>query len=354
MTTLSTTYDQALLYTSTVHNDHLRKGTQIPYLSHLMAVSALVLEGGGDEAAAIAGLLHDAPEDRGGQARLDDIRARFGDRVAEIVRRCCDSLVEGETKAPWQERKAAYLTHLAATDPADPLEADYLLVTTADKLHNAQAILRDFRSYHARGEAPAFWARFTGKGGKTTAEIIGYYQALAETLERLLAGAAPERRALAREFVETVGRLVRETGVVPDRGWQSLGDVEKRNRIAKALRELREIRDSSPLGEKDTVAKARKGIREQSAGTSRVLDLVHRARPESTMARPISLDRMSVEEKLQAMESLWDDLCQRAGGVVSPDWHQDVLIERQRRYQSGGETVMDWEAAKLEIRDKLK
>lgn len=71
------------------------------------------------------------------------------------------------------------------------------------------------------------------------------------------------------------------------------------------------------------------------------------------MASTLPLDEMSVEEKLQAMESLWDDLCKRAGGVVSPAWHEDVLAQRQALLQSGQDQFQDWETAKRDIRSKV-
>ncbi len=97
MTKITEKFDRALLYASHVHGGQVRKGTDVPYLSHLMAVAATVLEYGGNEDMAIAGLLHDAVEDQGGLARLEDIRTRFGDRVADIVYSCTDS---AETHKP--------------------------------------------------------------------------------------------------------------------------------------------------------------------------------------------------------------------------------------------------------------
>jgi (p)ppGpp synthase/HD superfamily hydrolase len=82
---LSTRFDVALAYAATLHRAQTRKCTAIPYVAHLLSVSALVIENGGDEDEAIAGLLHDAVEDQGGRARLEEIRTQFGDRVAAIV-----------------------------------------------------------------------------------------------------------------------------------------------------------------------------------------------------------------------------------------------------------------------------
>ena len=131
-------YIKAVKYASKLHRGHSRKGTRLPYLCHLLAVSASVLEAGGDEDLAIAALLHDGPEDHGGQATLDAITAKFGPRVGSIVEGCSDSLVENPAeKAPWRERKEAYIEHLAHA--AD----DVLIVVAADKLHNTRAIVTD-------------------------------------------------------------------------------------------------------------------------------------------------------------------------------------------------------------------
>lgn len=135
-------YAQAVEYASIIHATDVRKGTNISYLSHLLAVSSLVIEAGGDEDQAIAALLHDAVEDAGGLPRAADIRVRFGDRVIEIVLACSDSTDE-ETKrtTPWKERKQIYLDRIAD----EPL--DYLLVTMADKVHNSRAIVTDLHAY---------------------------------------------------------------------------------------------------------------------------------------------------------------------------------------------------------------
>src|SRR6476620_4676468 len=114
-TVLTDKFDRALLYATHVHGGQVRKGTSTPYVAHLLAAAATVLEYGGDEDLAIAALLHDSVEDQGGKARLDDVRNRFGEGVAEIVEGCSDSLADtgkGERKADSQERKGAYLAHL--------------------------------------------------------------------------------------------------------------------------------------------------------------------------------------------------------------------------------------------------
>jgi hypothetical protein len=154
-TILTDRFDRALLYATHVHGGQVRKGTSTPYVAHLLAVAATVLEYGGDEDLAIAALLHDTVEDQGGSARLEDIRNRFGERVARIVAACSDSLANtssGERKAHWQERKEAYVAHLGQVDD------DILRVSLADKVHNARAMLRDLRKHdlgdHAETRRP--------------------------------------------------------------------------------------------------------------------------------------------------------------------------------------------------------
>src|SRR6202158_6113719 len=134
-TVLTDRFDRALLYATHVHGGQVRKGTSIPYIAHLLAVAATVLEYGGSEDTAIAALLHDAVEDQGGEPRLADIRNRFGARGAGIVRACSDSVANasaGEPKEDWHLRKTRYVAHLASADEAT------LLVSLADKVHNAR------------------------------------------------------------------------------------------------------------------------------------------------------------------------------------------------------------------------
>src|SRR3984957_7917938 len=111
-TTLTDRFDRALLYATHVHGGQLRQGTGVPYIAHLLAVAATVLEYGGSEDTAIAALLHDAVEDQGGEPRLADIRTRFGERVAQIVRACSDSVADtsaGQQKEAWHLRKTRYV-----------------------------------------------------------------------------------------------------------------------------------------------------------------------------------------------------------------------------------------------------
>src|SRR5881227_3632367 len=134
---LSTRFEDALTFATRLHADQTRKGTSIPYISHLLAVTSIVLEQGGNEDEAIAALLHDAIEDQGGAPTREEIRRRFGDTVVAIVDGCTDT--EVMPKPPWRERKEAYIAHIREASTA------VRLVSAADKLHNARAVLADYR-----------------------------------------------------------------------------------------------------------------------------------------------------------------------------------------------------------------
>lgn len=175
-TTLTDRFDEALAYASKAHRTQIRKGSGIPYVSHLLGVAAIALENGADEDQAIAALLHDAVEDQGGAVRLADIRLRFGERVATIVDHCTDSHID--PKPAWEPRKEAYIAGLAAK-PLASLE-----VSLADKTHNAGAIVADLQIH---GEA--VWERFTGKKSGT----LWYYRALASQFGTLAPGPGADR-----------------------------------------------------------------------------------------------------------------------------------------------------------------
>ncbi len=180
---LSDRYAAALAFAFQLHRAQERKGSGVPYVAHLLSVSSLVLEYGGDEDEAIAGLLHDAAEDQGGTKTLDEIRTRFGPRIADIVLGCSDSM-DGP-KPPWRERKEQYLKHLAASSPS------IRLVSGCDKLHNARCILTDLR-----GVGDELWGRFAG--GRDGS--LWYYRALTDVLAN---GASP----VARELGTTVAAI---------------------------------------------------------------------------------------------------------------------------------------------------
>jgi (p)ppGpp synthase/HD superfamily hydrolase len=179
---LTTRFDDAFRYARQLHHSQMRKGTTIPYIAHLMTVSALVVEYGGDEDQAIAGLLHDAAEDQGGAQRLAEIRAKFGDAVADIVADCTDAWTE--PKPLWRPRKEAYLKTL----PNKPQAS--LLVSLADKTHNAEAILFDYRVL-----GDSLWDRFNGGADGTR----WYYGAVADCFATVMPGRLSDRLTRAVE-----------------------------------------------------------------------------------------------------------------------------------------------------------
>ena len=189
-------FESALSFATRLHAPQFRKETDIPYISHLIGVAGLVLENGGKRDEAIAALLHDSVEDQGkhfpgGVAALRrEIDAQFGGNVLDIVEACTDA--DEDPKPPWRERKEAYIVHL------DSVSDSARLVSCADKLHNARAIVSDLR---VLGEA--LWNRFNG-GREGT---LWYYRALTDTFLRLgpkhlaeeLDRTAQEMERLARE-----------------------------------------------------------------------------------------------------------------------------------------------------------
>lgn len=180
---LTDRFDDALAYASWLHRTQIRKGTAVPYVSHLLAVAAIALENGADEDQAIAALLHDAVEDQGGLPQLEAIRSRFGESVAAIVADCTDA--HEKPKPDWRARKDAYIASLAHKP------ARSLAVSLADKTHNASAINADLRAHGA-----AVWDRFNGGRNGT----LWYYRALAEAFRAKAPGIAAER--FAREVDE--------------------------------------------------------------------------------------------------------------------------------------------------------
>ena len=164
---LTERFIDALEFAAEKHRRQNRKGTTVPYVSHLLSVAGLVLESGGDEDLAIAGLLHDAVEDAegiSGEEMSVLIRSEFGDRVADIVDGCSDAKSSpGGSKPPWRSRKEAYIKHLRSASD------DVLRVSIADKVHNARSIATD---QDRLGEV--VWDRFTS----TSEESRWYYTSL--------------------------------------------------------------------------------------------------------------------------------------------------------------------------------
>jgi (p)ppGpp synthase/HD superfamily hydrolase len=187
---LSDRFAEALTWAFELHQTQERKGSGVPYISHLLGVASIALEYGADEDEAIAALLHDAIEDQGGAKIREEIRLRFGDRVTDIVNSCTDS--EITPKPPWQERKETYLQHLSQAD------ASVLLVSASDKLYNARSILKDYGLF-----GDEIWQRFHGKKEGT----IWYYQSLVKVLNSH--DSPPLIQALIQEFTQVVAQIER-------------------------------------------------------------------------------------------------------------------------------------------------
>lgn len=199
MTALTDRFTRALDHARIAHAAQVRKGSNIPYLYHPLAVASLVIEFGGDEDQAIAGLLHDVVEDCG-QVHERIVRAQFGDRVANIVRACTDGTAEGKAtvadpvakREDWLRRKLMYIEHLLGEDD------DVLLVSACDKLHNARAITQDL-------EDPAVGARvferFTGGRDRT----LAYYQSLASIFAQRKIPVSAQLTAVVARMHELAG-----------------------------------------------------------------------------------------------------------------------------------------------------
>jgi (p)ppGpp synthase/HD superfamily hydrolase len=184
-------FNDAFLYAADKHATQKRKKTDVPYISHLMAVAALVLEAGGGEDEAVAALLHDVVEDCGGHPVLDEIRSRFGNQVAEIVDGCTDAYTI--PKPPWKARKLEYLDHLR--EAGDGVR----LVSAADKLHNVRTILADFRK-----DGDSVWERFSGRRDGT----LWYYRAVLDVL----------REGKPNRLIEELQRVVTELETLATKG----------------------------------------------------------------------------------------------------------------------------------------
>lgn len=165
---LSQRFEEALVYAAHIHGGQTRKGTEVPVMAHLIAVASIVLEYGGTENEAIGALLHDAAEEAGGKGRIDDIRARFGEEVANIVEGCTDCF--DDPRPPWRTRKAAYIGRIPR------LPDRVRLVAAADLLHNARSNLKDLREH-----GDQVWSRF--KGGKDG--TLWYYRCVVQALKTI-------------------------------------------------------------------------------------------------------------------------------------------------------------------------
>jgi (p)ppGpp synthase/HD superfamily hydrolase len=186
-------FTDAIVLAEEVHGRSRRTGTKVPYMAHLLVVTGLVLEDGGDEEEAIAAMLHDTVEEGGGRALLERIEQTFGPRVASIVEQCTDSL-DGGPAEPWIERKRRYLEHLP-----DVTDDTVLRVSLADKVHNARSIVRDYRR-----EGHALWERFPDK---TATDQLWYYRGLVEFFDARRPGPlTDDLRRSVDEFAQLVER----------------------------------------------------------------------------------------------------------------------------------------------------
>ena len=183
---LTKRFEDAVLYAAEAHANQQRKASRVPYLAHLLSVAAVVLEYGGTEDEAIAGVLHDVVEDQGGRPRLEDIQARFGPAVANIVERCSEPF-EGP-QLPWREQKTAYLEKMRDAPPS------VVLVAAADKLHNATSLLRDHRQIGGK-----VWRTFSKQG------TLWFYRDLLKIFEAT--GHHPALVGELRDAIRLLGRI---------------------------------------------------------------------------------------------------------------------------------------------------
>ncbi len=206
MTEITDRFGEAVQWAAELHQGQVRKATGVPYISHLLAVSCIVLEHGGDESEAIAGVLHDAIEDT--TATRADIEERFGPVVASIVDACSDS--ECKPKPPWRERKQAHLDDLRLLGE----DRSTLLVVAADKLHNARSVIEDHRHV-----GDALWGRFNAG----PEEQLWYYRSVSEIIAAQLGGAIADDLSTA---IDQLTEVVRAQ--VPDQGGGAPGGVHLR------------------------------------------------------------------------------------------------------------------------------
>jgi GTP pyrophosphokinase len=180
---------QAFSYAFELHRGQKRKGTQIPYMGHLLEVAGIVIDYGGNEDEAIAALLHDAVEDQGGPETRAEMCLRFGENVAKIVDDCSDT--DEEPKPPWKQRKKAYLSHLPDASRSA------VLVSAADKLHNIRSIIKDYRA-----EGESVWDRFNAQ----KEEILWYHRELVKAYKKM------SNNSLIDELERALDELEKLTG----------------------------------------------------------------------------------------------------------------------------------------------
>lgn len=191
MTSLLTArFDEALRFASEVHRHQNRKGGEIPYIAHLLAVTAFVLENGGDEDTAIAALLHDTVEDQGGLPMLERVRAAFGPRVASIVMEVSDN--EGDPKPPWKMRKQDFINAIPRLSP------EARLIALSDKLHNVRSTIDEFRRV-----GDVVWTRFHGRRDGT----LWYYREVLRALRSVNGTQQVTIEPLLQELTRAINEL---------------------------------------------------------------------------------------------------------------------------------------------------
>jgi (p)ppGpp synthase/HD superfamily hydrolase len=192
-------FSEALVLAADIHRHQSRKGSQIPYIAHVIGVASLALEYRADEDEAIAALLHDAIEDAppvlGAAAVRQWIKLKFGERVLEIVEGCTDT--DQNPKPPWKVRKEQYVARIANES------SSVLVVSIADKIHNVRALQRDYR-----GVGDDLWTRFNPEAGK--AGTLGYYRGLATAYRKRAEDSEDARVPMLSESLD------REVGALED------------------------------------------------------------------------------------------------------------------------------------------
>jgi len=197
-TKLTERFRAAVHYALEAHAKQERKGSGVPYATHILGTAAIALHFGGTEEQAIAALLHDAAEDQGGRWRLADIRRRFGANVARIVEGCTDTLED--PKPPWEPRKRAYIERISKEE-----DDEVRFVSAADKLDNARAIVADLRQQGA-----AVWRRF--KGGERS---LWYYDQLVKAFRAAGTNPLVEELAVAVREMRRLARRAKPPGRAP-------------------------------------------------------------------------------------------------------------------------------------------
>lgn len=180
----------ALKVASKAHRDQMRKGTDIPYISHPVAVAMIISKYTTDEDVIVAGILHDILEDVQPSFYSEtDMRVDFGDKMTEIVKDVSEDKVAGEPEKPWIERKKGYLAHLNNLANVEPI-----IVSTADKIHNLTDMLDE---YERVGDE--LWEKFNAPKD----DELWFYKTFLEIIQK---------KAIPEEMKADLGALVNKLG----------------------------------------------------------------------------------------------------------------------------------------------